>query len=85
MEHEPKTVQLHSEQWTVRYARMRTKWGECNLSDRIITIDPGTRKDHREREIAIHEAMHALFPYLDEEVIAAAAVDLDDFLETLEL
>lgn len=81
----PIPVVLHGEQWIVRYARMRRNWGLCNLTDRTITVHPGTRRDNREREIALHEALHAIMPYLDEDTIAAAAVELDDYLEALDL
>lgn len=82
----PVQVLLHGAQWIVhRASRMRKKWGECNWTDRVLKIHRGAKKAKREREIAIHEALHAIFPFIGEDYIDAAAVELDDYLEALEL
>jgi len=79
------SVQLGGESWRIVSKRMRSDWGLADFDDKIISIDPRTREVGREREIVIHECLHALFPHLDEAVILAAGKELDDALEAMGL
>ena len=85
----PVSVHLGGAEWKIRPGRTRVDgcecWGVTVFDDREIIIDPGTKKQGNEREILLHESIHVLCPYLDEEVVAAMAVDLDNMLDAMGL
>lgn len=83
-------VRLHGEWWRIVFGPVSKLWGEANWTDRIITVDPTADHsgDYKEpvtfREVAIHEALHAIFPFIDEPYIDRAAKELDEFLEIVD-
>lgn len=79
------TVQLGGAPWTVKYGKIGGCWGITIFDDKVIKIDPATKRKGNHREIVIHEFLHALMPYLDEEIVAAAGKELDDALDALDI
>lgn len=72
----------------IRYSRrLKKNWGFTLIGNPYneIVISTTCRDAGKEREIVIHEALHILFPHLDESIILQAAVDLDNLLSTLDL
>jgi len=65
----------------IRYAhkRNRNAWGMAYPNEYRIEIDPGL-EDRMETEIAIHEGLHVLFPYLPEDAVDNAGKTLADLL-----
>jgi hypothetical protein len=65
----------------IRYAHKRNRgcWGKAYLDEYRIEIDPELEpKTHM--DIAIHEGLHVLFPYLPEDQIDHAGKSLADLL-----
>lgn len=85
----PFTALLGGEPWTVRSKPVVIDgdecWGAAVFGKREILIDPDTRHEGNEREIVIHECLHAIYPHADELVIAYAAREIDNVLEILDL
>lgn len=79
--------------WKIRRSRKPLKddeghpvWGYADFINKEIVLDKDTGKtQHNEREIVLHEAIHKYCPFLDEEFVAAMAVELDDILDVMEL
>jgi len=68
--------------WKVRISRyLRGAWGYCNYDKREIVICKTTQASGIEREILIHELLHKIMPFLDEECVRVAATEIDDALE----
>ena len=68
--------------WKVRVARvLRNCWGYCDYAKHEIVICKTTQREGIDREVLIHEVLHKLMPFLDEECVEAAAIELDDALE----
>lgn len=81
----PITVVLGGETWQVLWRRVRGCWGVTCYGSKEIRMDPSTKIEGNEREIFLHECLHALFPHVDEEIIASAGKELDDALEAMDL
>lgn len=58
--------------------------GYCDAKKRIITLSKGLVESEK-RKIFLHEAQHALYWFLDEQVVDMAAVELDEALDLLDL
>ena len=77
-------IKLSGRRWTFDDTeRIRGKWGECVYDGRRIRVSPAAAEAGRRREIAIHEMLHALFPWMAEEVVDSAAVDLHKALNAI--
>lgn len=65
----------------IRYAHKRNRgcWGMAYVNEYRIEIDPEL-DDRTEIEIAIHEGLHVLFPYLPEDDVDEAGKALADLL-----
>ena len=79
-----KTFRIAGEPWTWRYSRLKgNAEGWCfSAPEHRIVIEERLRGQRR-LEVEIHEALHALFPQVSEEVVTGAAVDLRRILWTL--
>jgi hypothetical protein len=90
-------VTLGGEPWTVKYRRMPKNWGLADFGRKRVTLDPRLHDSEyvakhpdedgprTPREIAIHEALHVIFPQVDEEVIRAAGKEIDAYLDDLSM
>ena len=68
--------------WKVRVSRnLRNAWGRCDYDKREIVLCKSAHEKGVDREILIHELLHKIMPFLDEECVQVAAVELDDALE----
>ena len=65
----------------IRYAHRRNRgcWGMAYVDEFRIEIDPDL-EDRTELDIAIHEGLHVLFPYLPEDAVDNAGKTLADLL-----
>jgi len=79
-----RTFNIGGEAWTWRYSRLKgNAEGWCfSPPEHRIVIEERLRGQRR-LEVEIHEALHALFPQLDERVVTSSAVDLRRILWTL--
>jgi hypothetical protein len=79
-----RTFQIAGEDWIWRYSRLRgNAEGWCfSAPEHRIVIDDRLRGQRR-LEVEIHEAMHAMFPQLAEEVVTKSAIELLRVLWTL--
>jgi hypothetical protein len=71
--------------WKILWRRVRGCWGITCFGTKEIRLDPSCKPARKEREIALHEGIHAIAPYLDEEIVKNMAIELDAMLEALEL
>lgn len=68
--------------WKVRVARyLRDRWGYCDYGKREIVLCRTTQQAGVDREILIHELLHKIMPFLDEDCVAIAAKEIDDALD----
>jgi hypothetical protein len=79
-------VQLGGETYRVKFdSKMHaTLHGECDSEGKVIRINTLT-PDTQVPEIVIHECLHAIFPFLDEEHVDEAAIELTKVLRKLDL
>lgn len=65
----------------IRFAHKRNRgcWGKAYVHEFRIELDPGM-ESKTEMDIAIHEGLHCLFPYLPEHDIDTAGKTLADLL-----
>ena len=65
----------------IRYTHKRNRncWGKAYLDDWRVELDPEL-EDKTEMDIALHEGLHLLFPYVPEETINDAGKTLADLL-----
>ena len=84
----PAKIQLAGKPVVVRRSRrpLKGEWGyyrnDKKSGEIVLSKD---LPDSRALTILIHEALHGLFFYLDEEVVHQASIELAEALETLEL
>jgi hypothetical protein len=75
-------VNIAHQPWKVRFGKpMRGHWGHIEYDKREIVIHPKCEEKGIDREVLLHEVLHALFPWLDEEVVVDAGICIDDVLE----
>lgn len=79
-----RTFLIAGQPWTWRYSRLKGQAeGWCfSAPEHRIVIEERLRGQRR-LEVEIHEAIHALFPQVSEEVVTGAAVDLRRILWSL--
>lgn len=65
----------------IRFKRKRNRgaWGLAYVNEYRIEIDPDL-EPRTEMDIAIHEGLHVLFPYLPEDAVDEAGKTLADLL-----
>lgn len=57
-------------------------WGQAYEDARVITLDP-RMDDHTMLQIAPHEVLHILFPWMTEEAVNEAGIEIGDVLYRL--
>lgn len=72
-------ISFRGEPWTLKFSRLRRYWGWCIYRDRIIKIAKGLAEAD-ELNTVIHEATHAFFPDLREEVVEQFGDDVANVL-----
>lgn len=65
----------------IRYAHKRNRgcWGKAYIDEWRIELDPEL-EEKTEMDIALHEGLHCLFPWLPEEQVNDAGKTLADLL-----
>lgn len=69
------TFTIAGRRWRWRYRQMRQYWGLCNYTARQIDIDPRQDGLHR-LDSELHEALHAIQAFANEQHTAEAATTL---------
>jgi hypothetical protein len=69
--------------WKMRVSRQPLKgsWGHCDYDKREIVICKTAVEKGIEREILIHEILHKIMPFLEEDCVEHAAIELDNALD----
>lgn len=80
----PSTIQLAGKPIQVRVSARPLKASYGYMKDDEIVLSKGLN-EHERLDTFLHESLHHLFYFLDEDVVKAAATELADALETLEL
>ena len=72
----------YGQRWHVRIARkLRNSWGHCDYDKREIVLSKESQEKGIDREVLIHEVLHKVMPFLTEECIDLAAVEVNESLE----
>ena len=75
-------INLNNQRWRLVYTDTRDNWGTCEHSKRVIrlhhTMTPG-----EQLAIALHEALHAIYPFLSEEVVEQNGRELTRLVRVL--
>ncbi len=81
----PKTpIGDHGKGWHVRIVAKSAKaWGWCDYDKREIVISKEAESKGIDREVLIHELLHKVMPFLTEECVDLAALEVDSALEAL--
>ena len=78
-------VKLGGKRWIVDdRANLKTAWGYCHYDKKLIQVCRSTLREEKYREILLHECLHAIFPFLAEDNVAEAAIELNNVLTTFE-
>lgn len=73
------------EPWTLSVVpRLKKSWGYCDVKQRRIVITKAAQREGISREILLHEAIHKLMWFLDEEAVDYMAKELDATLDAAE-
>ena len=69
--------------WRVRTSTkpLRNAWGFCDYDNREIVLCKSAAENGVDREVLIHELLHKIMPFLDEDCVKLAAIELDDALD----
>ncbi len=80
-----RSVSTARDGWTGRFSSqpLANDWGVCDFTKKEIVISTATLKEGNVREIIMHEMLHKLFPWLDEEYVLHGAKELDYALDQL--
>jgi hypothetical protein len=71
---------LDGKDWEILFEKCRGCYGWCCHSRRVICIDPKHKDEKEALDTLIHEAIHAMFPWMDEEKVAQSATELAKLL-----
>jgi hypothetical protein len=75
-------IGTYGQPWKFRVVpRLKNSWGYCDYDKREVVMCRTAQKEGIDREILIHEVLHKIMPFLDEDCVVAAAVELDEALE----
>lgn len=77
-----RTVSILGQAWTLRYARLKTCYGDCDRVSRTIRIASGL-PPQKELETVIHEMTHGADWHRDEKSVAQFAADVARVLTEL--
>lgn len=79
MELNTKKIGLSLKRYRIIYKNLKKVWGYANTDNKTIEMDKRARgKKHL--EISVHESLHLMFPYLDEEEIESKSIILTNTL-----
>lgn len=69
-------IQLNKQKWKMQFKPLHeTLHGECDTEKRIISINSMLPPSQR-LEIMLHELLHAVYPFLEEDTVDNAAIDI---------
>lgn len=79
-------VELGKLKYTIKFSPKlhATLHGECDVDAHKIVINATTPND-QVPEILIHECLHAIFPFLDEDCVGNAAIELSNMLKKMDM
>lgn len=74
--------------WVVRtQQRVRVDgvdcWGYCDWHDREIVLAQGAEKAGVDRQVFLHEMIHKICPWMDEDAVDGMATELDDAMDVM--
>lgn len=79
------SVTLAGKPWTIRFsARLRKHYGFCHHSKKEIVIS-SKESPSDTLNVLIHECLHALFPNFEEAFVNAAADELHEILDVVDI
>ena len=74
--------QTKGKPWSLRIVRsLRGAWGKCDYDKREIVLTRESQRSGVDREVFIHEMIHKICPWLDEEAVEFMAMEIDDALD----
>ncbi len=74
-------VTLGGRSWKIdTHAPIRKCWGYCHYRNNTIQVSKRAWASGKARDVLIHECLHAIFPYLNENEIDRAGTELDKML-----
>lgn len=80
------SVTLAGKPWTIRFSPYPKKHhGWCTHDKKEIVISTRKTTTAEMQNTLIHEALHALFPYHEESFINAAADELHELLDVIDI
>jgi hypothetical protein len=82
--------ELKKPAWTVRIVRrLRVAgdecWGRCDWWKREIILTRATERAGIDRQVFLHEMIHKICPWMDEDAVDDMATELDDSLDVVGL
>lgn len=60
-------------------------WGLCDFVHRQITLSKATEKAGIDRYVFLHEMIHKICPWMDEDAVVEMATELDEALDVVGL
>ena len=77
-------TRLGGKWWEIKFVRPASgSWGRCSYGRHTISLNRGMAGRKR-REITLHEGLHAMFDFLSEDAVKAAARELEGLLHKVE-
>ena len=73
--------------WTLKIVHPRQlphRWGECRFDTRELVLTTDTEKHGIARQTFLHEMLHKLMPWMDEDAVDNLATQLDESLDVAE-
>jgi len=80
------TQQTKGKPWTVKTvhpSRLRGRWGECRFDTREIILTTDAEKKGVDRQVFLHELIHKVCPWMDEDAVDHLATEQDDALDVM--
>ena len=60
-------------------------WGQCRYDTREILLAKATERHGIDRQVFLHEMIHKICPWMDEDAVDDMATELDDALDVVGL
>lgn len=73
------SITLGEQPWKLRFKTLKKDRGSCWLKRRVLLVDENL-PPLEQVEVTLHEAIHGLFPWLDEKYVDDSAKDLAHIL-----
>jgi hypothetical protein len=64
--------------------RLRKVWGYCDYANREVVMARSTEKHGVARRVFMHEVIHKVCPWMDEDAVDHLSTHLDDAMEAAE-